>query len=612
MDIYVQPEILIDGEKSLSIYRSIKISFHHNSFSSFIVSLPSGNDIDISSFFSGNKRLIGKKITLVLRSGKEKKDDLIFTGFIDQIQFSQNQGLTPDLVIRAFDPSKMLDGQPDTNTFINMSIEDIVDQVLKPYSKSDLKLKKQNVRNNQKFEYLVQYKESDYNFLRRIASETGNWFYFMGTELFLGNPSKDSERKLYLGNTLTDFQIDFNTAPYKTKFVGYNFRKSEILDFELKDSDLRTSGNSVAQDLVKSSGSLYSAGSLVSTGDEFADLKAGQEKNKVIGESIVSQLVLLHGKGRDSGLLPGKFVSVNSPLVSQDSGLASKGKKGDKSYGSYMVINSGYDIEQSGEIFSEFTAVSSAITAPLKDSNFTNPVCESQPAEVIDNEDPEGLGRVKVRFFWQDKAASTPWIRVDQIHAGNEYGAYFVPEIGDQVMMGFQDSNPDRPYVLGSVYHKESNQKANQEKGNNVKSIKTRSGNEIRFYDKSGEESISIINPQGKNSIVLTLKDEISISLFSENIHLDAKKITITGEESVKINSKKISIEGSDEVLVKSNKIEASANSSLKASSASSMEIKGLTTKVEASTELSLKGGVAAKLEGGAQAVVKGGIVMIN
>jgi type VI secretion system secreted protein VgrG len=477
MDIYVQPEILIDGEKSLSIYRSIKISLHYNTFSSFIVSLPSGNDIDISTFFSGNKRLIGKKITLVLRSGKEKKDDLIFTGFIDQIQFSQNQGLTPDLVIRAFDPSKMLDGQPDTNTFIDMSIEEIVDQVLKPYSKNDLKLRKQNVRNSLKFDYLVQYKESDYNFLRRIASATGNWFFFNGTEMFLGNPSKDSERKLFLGNTISDFQIEFNTIPFKTKFIGYNFRKSEKLDFELKDSDLRTSGNSVAQDLVKSSGVLYSASSLFSAGDEFPDLKAGQEKNKIIGESIVSQLVLLHGTGRDSGLLPGKFISINSPLVSQDSGLASKGKTGDKSYGSYMIITSTYDIEQGGEVFSEFSAVSSSITAPLNDSNFANPVCESQPAEVVDNEDPEGLGRVKVRFFWQDNAASTPWIRIDQIHAGNEYGSYFVPEIGDQVMIGFQDGNPDRPYVLGAVYHKKSNQKANQEKGNNIKTIKTRSGN---------------------------------------------------------------------------------------------------------------------------------------
>jgi uncharacterized protein involved in type VI secretion and phage assembly len=234
-----------------------------------------------------------------------------------------------------------------------------------------------------------------------------------------------------------------------------------------------------------------------------------------------------------------------------------------------------------------------------------------QPAEVSDNADPDGLGRVKVKFPWMENG-TTPWIRINSLYAGSDYGFFWVPEIGDQVMIGFEDNNPDKPIIIGSLYHKSANQKAYQVKNNDIKSFRTRSGNEIKFFDKEGEEEILVTSPEGKNKIQLTLKSEVSITVFSENIHLEAKKITITGEDSIQMKSKKISVEAQNELSSKAGKIETSANNSHKISSANSLEIKGMTTKVEASTQLELKGGAMAKLEGGAQTIVKGGIVMIN
>lgn len=614
MEIYVQPEILIEGENPISIFSRIQISYFHNAISSFVISIPTGADVNISAFFKENKKYIGKKITLVLKSGEPKKrlSHLKFTAIIGQVSFARNQGLSPDLVIKAFDPYHIMDGPPNTRTFQDMTVEDVFNQVVAKYPKSDIKTETLNVRKSIKFDYIVQYKESDYNFLRRIASETGNWLFYNGEKLFFGNPQKSTDRKVYLGNTLTEFQVEFNTQAFKGKTIVHNYRKSANAEYEIKDSDLKTSGNMIAEELVSASSKLFSTSPKVYSGDEFEDLKAIQEKSKIEGESIVAELVVLSGKGRDPGLIPGSFISVFSPIVADDSGISGKGKKGDTAYGSYLIFESHYEIQQGGELFSNFRAVSASVTAPPFDDNFEMPKCENQSAEVTDNNDPEGLGRVKVRFYWQESSESTPWIRASLPMAGKDYGIYMVPEVGDQVLIGFEDHNPDKPFVLGAAYNKNANQKKYNEQGNNVKTIKTRSGNEIKFYDKSGEEEIVITSPNEKNKITMTLKNEVSITVFSENINLEAKKITINGEDSVKITSKKIEIEGQNEVITKSNKIESTANNAFKVASSNSLELKGLTAKVEASTELGLKGGVMAKLEGGAQTVVKGGIVMIN
>lgn len=614
MEIYVQPEILIEGENAISIFTHIEISYFHNAISSFVVSIPTGADANISAFFKENKKYIGKKITLVLKSGSPKKQQshLKFTAIIGQVSFARNQGLSPDLVIKAFDPYVLMDGPPNTRTFQDMTVEDVFDVVVAKYARSDVSVTKSNVRKSVKFDYLAQYKESDYNFLRRIARETGNWLFFDGQKLFFGNPQKSTERKVYLGNTLTDFQVEFNAQAFKGKTVVHNYRKSANAEYEIRPSDLKTAGNMIAEELVAASSRLFNVAPKVFSGDEFEDLKAIQEKAKIEGESIVAEMVVLTGKGRDPGLTPGSFISVFSPIVADDSGISGKGKKGDTAYGSYLVFEAHYKIQQDGELFSDFRAVSASVTAPPFDDNFEMPKCENQPAEVIDNNDPEGLGRIKVRFYWQEPSDSTGWIRASLPMAGKDYGIYMVPEVGDQVLVGFEDHNPDKPFVIGAAYNKNANQKSYNEKGNHVKTIKTRTGNEIKFYDKSGEEEIVVTSPNGKNKITMTLKNEVSITVFSEKIKLEAKEITINGEDSVKITSKKIEIEGQNEVTTKSNKIESTANNSFKMASSNSLEIKGLTGKLEASTELGLKGGVMAKLEGGAQTVVKGGIVMIN
>lgn len=611
MQVYVQAKIVLEGERPLAVFSKIGIDFKIDDVSGFSVWIPMESNSDILGFFNKNKDKIGKKVTLILSSGKNNEDHLTFIGLVTSISFSRSDAITPDLLIKAEDPSRILAGTKNTRAFIEKSFEEILDVVLRPYPKSELKIKKLSIRNPWKYDYLVQYNESDLNFLRRICNDTGNWFFYNGKELIFGIPSKENERKVYLGNTLTEFQVHFLTLPYKEKSVIYNYRKSEKGQLESKDSDIKSREQAYVKDLASASGKIFPGTTLNNLGDAFPDQKNLETRAKIIGEKTATSLMVVNGKGRDPGLIPGHYISIFSPLVEDGSGAVPARLDRNTAYGSYMVCSAAYEVKQGGELTSEFTAFSAGAMAPPDQVNIIYPLCETQPAEVVENVDPDGFGRIKVKFFWME-SETTPWLRVNSLHAGNEYGFFWMPEVGDQVLVGFEDHNPDKPFIIGGVYHKQSNQKAYQVKNNDIKSFKTRTGNEIKFIDKSGEEEILITSPQGKNKIQLTFKNEVSINVFSENIHLDAKKITITGEDSIAIKSKKITVEAQNEITTKSQKIETSANNSHKISSANSLELKGMTGKLEASTQLELKGGAMAKLEGGAQTVVKGGIVMIN
>ncbi|NRS90688.1 uncharacterized protein involved in type VI secretion and phage assembly [Flavobacterium sp. 7E] len=105
-----------------------------------------------------------------------------------------------------------------------------------------------------------------------------------------------------------------------------------------------------------------------------------------------------------------------------------------------------------------------------------------------------GLGRVKVFFNWASGSNISDWMRMIQPHSGAGKGFYFIPEIGEEVLVGFEGNNAQNPYVLGSQYNgSESSGYADGE--NNVKAIHTRSGTKIIMNDSEG--SILIEDPSG-------------------------------------------------------------------------------------------------------------------
>lgn len=142
-------------------------------------------------------------------------------------------------------------------------------------------------------------------------------------------------------------------------------------------------------------------------------------------------------------------------------------------------------------------------------------------ALVVANDDPQGIGRVRVRFPWQDSDTRTGWVRTVAPYAGNGRGIAFLPEPGDEVLLGFEDGDPERAYVVGSLW----NGKDRAPEGMaTVKRIVTRSGNAVVLSDQEGEETVEIHSAGGKCLVRLGNGSTPTLTVHSEgDLVLEAK-----------------------------------------------------------------------------------------
>ena len=188
---------------------------------------------------------------------------------------------------------------------------------------------------------------------------------------------------------------------------------------------------------------------------------------------------------------------------------------------------------------------------------------------VTDNQDPEGLGRVKVQFPWLSEKSESDWAKVMSFMAGRERGAVFLPEVDDEVLVAFEHGDINYPYVIGALWNSEDTPpETNADGRNNIRKIRFRSGHEVLFNDdhEGGQEKLEIRTNAG-HTVVL---DDTS------------------GQEKIEIRDK-----------TESNFIEIdSVQNSITIESAASLKIKAQTVEIEAGTAMTIKAGATLTIEG--------------
>lgn len=143
---------------------------------------------------------------------------------------------------------------------------------------------------------------------------------------------------------------------------------------------------------------------------------------------------------------------------------------------------------------------------------------------VTNNQDPENLGRVKVRFPWLPDQNESYWARVVTPMAGDNRGLYCLPEVNDEVLVAFEHGIVEFPYVLGALWNgKDRPPETNADGQNNRRVLKSRSGHIIRLDDSEGEEKIEIIDKTAQNSIVINVQENSIVITAESNITLQAK-----------------------------------------------------------------------------------------
>ncbi len=164
------------------------------------------------------------------------------------------------------------------------------------------------------------------------------------------------------------------------------------------------------------------------------------------------------------------------------------------------------------------------------------------PARVVANHDPHNQGRIRVSYYWQQDGA-TSWVRLLAPHAGPGRGFLFLPEVGDEVLICFEEGDPERPYAVGSAwngvhqppssgFHVPGSPNGTEFAPNNVKRLVTKSGHRITMVDTPGKETVSIATPQhnrlmlteqhadtGRPAIVLATAGDLILSAPNGRIH---------------------------------------------------------------------------------------------
>ncbi|MFB9110537.1 phage baseplate assembly protein V, partial [Flavobacterium gyeonganense] len=185
-----------------------------------------------------------------------------------------------------------------------------------------------------------------------------------------------------------------------------------------------------------------------------------------------------------------------------------------------------------GNYSCNFKAIPADVAAPHYTEVNVFAKAETQPAKVKDNNDPEGLGRVKVQFNWAGGNNSSEWLRMIQPHSGSGKGFYFIPEIDEEVLVGFEGSNAQNPYVLGTQYNGSATS-GYADGQNNVKAIHTRSG--IKFILNDGDGSILIDDPSG-NTWKMDGQGNIDVNA-PKTFSVNASDINLSASKNISVNA---------------------------------------------------------------------------
>lgn len=159
---------------------------------------------------------------------------------------------------------------------------------------------------------------------------------------------------------------------------------------------------------------------------------------------------------------------------------------------------------------------------------------------VTNNQDPDGLGRVKVRFPWLSEEHESHWARMVTPMAGNDRGFYMLPEVDDEVLCAFEHGNVENPYVLGALWNGKDKMPANNDDGdNNIRVVKSRSGHVIRLDDTAGAEKIEIADGAGKESLVFDTAANTITLTADQDVVIESKngKVKVTGKKGVEITA---------------------------------------------------------------------------
>ena len=406
---------------------------------------------------------------------------LMSKGIITELSSVDLHSSAVGLHVKGVSHTIVLDDMKKSRTFQQRGMDDIVLNILSEGPGEFYQREAIKSTYLQEFNYMAQYNETSFEFLKRLARRYGQWYYFDGMRMQFGQ-TKASSIKLINGASLHGFKIQANMASHKISLGGYDYNGAT----NIRNAAARTS-----------TGSKDSLSSIVGHNQGTvaqAELSVGAYTANAQNSEELQQMVKLQTAGSDANSVHyngtsyfplglGQVFSIVNQTIAYE----------------LIVIEVSHLSQVHGNYCCNFKAIPADVAAPHYTDVHVFAKAKTQPAKVNDNNDPEGLGRVKVKFNWASGNTVSDWIRVIQPHSGAGKGFYFIPEIDKEVLVGFEGDNAQNPYVLGTNYN--GNSTSGYSDGqNNIKAIHTRSGTKIILND--GDGSVLIEDASGNSYLM--------------------------------------------------------------------------------------------------------------
>ncbi|MGB8195360.1 MAG: type VI secretion system tip protein VgrG [Chitinophagaceae bacterium] len=574
-----------DGMQIFSVHIEKKV----NRISTAKITVLDG-EADTGTFAASSSGVFVPGSEVTIEAGYDSQNKLVFKGIITRQSIRIDDAIGSALEVECRDAAvKMIVGRKSL-TYAKKKDSDIISSIIGNYSG----LTGDVTATTTQWPEQVQYYVTDWDFILSRAEANGLVVTTLNGKVSVIKPGADTSPVLTVkfGNGLLAFNADMDATTQlgSVKASAWDY-KNQMISSGTSSNDHAGPGNISSKKLSEVIG--LSDYQLQTTAPlETADLTSWAE-----AQLIKSTYSKIQGEAKFQGtslVEPGKYITL--------------GGLGDRFNGDHFISGVVHDLSEGNWI----TEVSIGISPMwfIQEPDVISPPASGllPAARGLFNgtvkkmyQDPDSQLRILVDVPLFDLNSEGIWARLSNFYSTSGAGAFFLPEVGDEVVLGFLNEDPRSPVILGSMY---SSPKLKPYQGlepnekNSIKAIVSKSGIEVEFDDEN--KVLTIVTPN-KNTVVLSDKDkQISIKDQNSNsIIMSESGITIKSPKSINIEAdENINIKGTKGITVQA--------------SAGDVATSGMNIQENADQQYSAQGGQTAKINSGMELTLNSAMIMIN
>ncbi len=509
---------------------------------------------------------------------------------VTSIAADQQEGRQPQLVVTAHDKSHRM-GRPTTvTTYLNMAYSDVVSKVVSSYG-----LSASTDSTQLQVEYLLQV-DSDMGLVTELARRAGFDWWVEGTTFNFKKPANGTVVDLTLHEDLRSFSVRA-TGQYPDSFTvdGWDRQKQSQVTATATTADAAVKASSALATSVASPSGSFGSAVVLTAGIAAGNQDEAVQLSRALAQQAAACAVTARGVAEGtSAIKPGGSVKVT------DAGPLS---------GQYPVTKVEHVYSIGTAFITRFVAGDrrpTSLVDVLASTRATSTAATSHAGlvvgEVTNINDPNKTGRVKVRYPGLSETDESAWARLLAVGGGASRGNVWIPEVGDEVLVGFESGDPRQPVVLGGLFGDKSTIPAwaVQEGKVSARGMTSRLGHVMTLSDGTDPATqFVLLQLAGQQHTFKLAKNQVDLTVPSGtpvNITAGSTKIAFGQDGSISIEGMNVTIKAQQ-----------------------NLSLEGLQGSFKASAQLALEGsaqaslkGAAVQIEGSGMAAIKGGIVQIN